>query len=158
MMRAADVLDVLARLGGAGVTAWVDGGWGIDALLGETTREHSDLDLVVLLDEIEVVRATLWHAGYAAILRDWLPTALALADRAGREVDLHPITGTAEHGGEQAQVDGGTFFYPPPVPGSIAGRPVRCVDPETQVRCHNGYPLTDKDRRDLARLRDRRLA
>lgn len=28
-----------------GVPFWVDGGWGVDALLGEQTRSHRDLDL-----------------------------------------------------------------------------------------------------------------
>ena len=40
-----DVLATLALLGRAGVTAWVDGGWGVDALLGVISRVHSDLDL-----------------------------------------------------------------------------------------------------------------
>lgn len=37
-------LDVLAA---ADVTPWIDGGWGVDALLGHQTREHGDLDLVI---------------------------------------------------------------------------------------------------------------
>jgi lincosamide nucleotidyltransferase A/C/D/E len=36
----ADVLGVLDRLDAAGIEWWVDGGWGIDALLGEETRPH----------------------------------------------------------------------------------------------------------------------
>jgi lincosamide nucleotidyltransferase A/C/D/E len=35
MMTAAHVLDALERLEAAGVEAWVDGGWGVDALLGD---------------------------------------------------------------------------------------------------------------------------
>jgi hypothetical protein len=26
---------------------WLDGGWGVDALVGEQTREHEDLNLIV---------------------------------------------------------------------------------------------------------------
>jgi Aminoglycoside-2''-adenylyltransferase len=93
VMREQDVLDVLRLLANAGLTdAWVDGGWGVDALLGVTTREHEDLDLVVRLDEIDAVRDALTQAGFMIILRDWLPTALALADDDGRSVDLHPVT------------------------------------------------------------------
>ena len=39
------VLDILER---AGIEVWVDGGWGIDALLGLETRAHRDLDLAHL--------------------------------------------------------------------------------------------------------------
>ncbi len=36
----------------AGLAFWIDGGWGVDALLGRQTRPHSDLDLAVhLADE-----------------------------------------------------------------------------------------------------------
>jgi len=154
VMRESDVIEVLDLLQGAGATVWVDGGWGVDALVGETTRDHSDLDLVMLLDEIDLVRATLHQAGFSEVLRDWLPVALAIADVGGREIDLHPITPVAQGGGYQMQPDGERFHYPAPVKGSIAGREVRCVDAVTQVRCHAGYELTEKDLRDMARLQE----
>jgi lincosamide nucleotidyltransferase A/C/D/E len=42
-----DVLDVLGRLDAAHIESWVDGGWGVDALLGEETRTPDDLDLAI---------------------------------------------------------------------------------------------------------------
>jgi lincosamide nucleotidyltransferase A/C/D/E len=155
MMRAQDVLDVLGLLADTGHTAWVDGGWGVDALLGVTTREHEDLDLVVRLDEIDMVREVLARAGFTIVVRDWLPTALVVADHAGRSVDLHPITRSPDGGGDQRQLDGGTFHYPPPVRGFITGHLVLCVDVATQLLCHAGYQLSDKDRHDIANLRHR---
>ena len=44
-MRSDEVRPVLDRLAAEDILAWVDGGWGIDALLEEQTRDHSDLDL-----------------------------------------------------------------------------------------------------------------
>jgi lincosamide nucleotidyltransferase A/C/D/E len=155
MMAASDVLAVLAELEAAGLTAWVDGGWGVDALVGETTREHADLDLVVLASQVAAVRSLLAGAGYGAVLRNWLPTSIALADGHGREVDLHPVTSTSDGGGDQAQLDGGSFHYPPPTVGVIDGRTVACVDADTQVRCHLGYPPQAKDRQDMRRLQER---
>ena len=35
MMSAQDVLQVVSALGGADVGVWLDGGWGVDALVGE---------------------------------------------------------------------------------------------------------------------------
>jgi lincosamide nucleotidyltransferase A/C/D/E len=54
-MEGSEVVRVLAALGRHGVTAWVDGGWGVDALLGEQVREHDDLDLVVHRNDRERV-------------------------------------------------------------------------------------------------------
>lgn len=154
-MREHDVLEVLAELDAAGMTSWVDGGWGVDALLGATTREHEDLDLVVRRDEIDAVRQVLARAGFTNVLRDWLPTALALADNAGRSVDLHPVTRSPDGGGDQEMLTGGSFHYPAPTEGIIGGRSVACVDAATQLLCHTGYELTDKDRQDVDHLRRR---
>jgi lincosamide nucleotidyltransferase A/C/D/E len=153
-VEADDVLEVLIRLEDNGLTAWIDGGWGIDALIREIGRPHSDLDLVVRSDELDRVREVLALAGFHRILRDWLPTALALADDRGRELDLHPVNPTPDGGGNQPLPDGTSFHYPAPVRGAITGRKVWCVDAETQVRAHTGYELTEKDHRDLDRLRD----
>lgn len=155
MMTASDVLEVLGRLEVAGLTVWVDGGWGVDALVGETTRDHADLDLVVLAPELGAVRSLLGEVGHRTVLRDWLPTSIALADGQGREVDLHPVTPTSDGGGDQPQLGGGSFHYPPPTSGVIGGRRVACVDAATQVRCHLGYLPQAKDRHDLRLLHER---
>ena len=46
MMLAHDVLEIVAGLDAAGVRVWLDGGWGVDALIRHQTRDHEDLDLV----------------------------------------------------------------------------------------------------------------
>ena len=43
----ADVLRVLEALDGYASRIWIDGGWGVDALVGEQTRDRTDLDLAV---------------------------------------------------------------------------------------------------------------
>jgi len=93
--------------------------------------------------------------GYRTVVRDWLPTALALADDRGLQLDLHPVAPTADGGGDQALRGGRNFHYPPPVSGIIGGQPVPCVDVATQVACHSGYPPGAKDRADLQLLHDR---
>lgn len=37
-MNSADVVDLYAHLTDLGIEVWLDGGWGVDALLGEQTR------------------------------------------------------------------------------------------------------------------------
>lgn len=153
-MTAADVLEVLDLLEGAGIRPWVDGGWGIDALLGEQTRRHDDLDLAIPAGGVRAAHAALEGLGFA-VLRDWLPVTLAMRDPAGREVDLHPLEPTGDGGGDQAQRDRPPFHYAPPVRGVVGGRSVPCVPAETQVRAHLGYPPTAKDHRDVRLLGER---
>jgi lincosamide nucleotidyltransferase A/C/D/E len=57
MMTADDVLEVIDALEGAGVSVWIDGGWGIDALVGEQTRPHDDLDVVIRIEDAVAARS-----------------------------------------------------------------------------------------------------
>ena len=140
------VLDVLAS---AGVEAWVDGGWGIDALVGAQTRAHGDLDLVVAADALDVAVAALAGEGFG-VLRVELPASIALRHADGREVDLHPVEPTADGGGDQTQPDGvERWHYGPPTLGRIAGRDVLCCSLETQLRSHVGYEPDEDDVADM---------
>jgi lincosamide nucleotidyltransferase A/C/D/E len=42
-MTSEDVVELLQRLEQHDVVVWLDGGWGVDALLGEQTRPHGDV-------------------------------------------------------------------------------------------------------------------
>lgn len=156
-MTAEAVLQVLELLERAGVRVSVDGGWGVDALLGRQTRSHADLDLVVAAGDLAIVHARLSGAGFV-VVRDWLPTALAYTHADGREVDLHPIASTLDGGGDQDLTraglgdDGPLFQYGPPVHGCIARTQVWCVDGATQLRAHCGYVPEVNDRADVAAL------
>jgi hypothetical protein len=44
---AATVLTVVDRLRGAGLSFWLTGGWGADAVAGRQTKRHGDLDVVI---------------------------------------------------------------------------------------------------------------
>jgi molybdopterin-guanine dinucleotide biosynthesis protein A len=156
-MRARDVVLVLERLEAAGIPAWLDGGWGVDALLGARTRAHDDLDLVLALDRLDAAVAALRPLGLAPAA-DERPTRLALADAAGRRVDLHPVTFDAAGGGVQALPAGAAFRYPPEGfagMGRVGGVAVRCLTAAVQVLCHLGYPPDADDRRDMRLLHER---
>ncbi len=153
-MDAHDVIDLLTALDDEGVAYWLDGGWGVDCLLGEQTRAHSDLDLVVPRADLPRVTTVLVARGYSAI-RDWLPTSGVFRDAGGREVDLHPVDRTPDGGGDQVLQDGTTWHYAPPVHGSIAGRTLRYASAEDQVLMHQGYEPRPVDLADVRRLRER---
>ncbi len=152
MMSSDQVLNLLNELQGAGVSAWIDGGWGVDALLRRQTREHDDLDLVIPTTAVETCRSLLEDNGFV-VERDWLPTALALRHADGRAVDFHLIEPTADGGGDQIQRDGVTrWHYSSPVTGVIAGHEVRCSSAECQLEAHLGYEPDDDDRADMCHL------
>lgn len=155
MMRADDVLMLLSVLDDLGVHYWLDGGWGVDCLLGEQTRQHSDLDLVVHRQDVDLVTAHLSAQGYQ-VIRDWLPTSVAFRDNSGREVDLHPVDPTPDGGGDQVLPDDDrTWHYAPPVEGSILGRLIRCAPAQDQVLMHTGYAPRAVDFEDVRRLAQR---
>ena len=157
MMSAADVLAVVARLDEAGIPVWLDGGWGVDALLGAQTRPHDDLDLVIALDRADAARAALAPLGYA-LDADERPTRFVLRADGDRRVDVHTVTFDEAGGGLQRLPDASAWRYPPAGfagEGRVGDRPVRCLTPEVQVLTHVGYEPDETDRHDLRLLRDR---
>ncbi|WP_442920489.1 nucleotidyltransferase domain-containing protein, partial [Methanobrevibacter sp.] len=42
-----DACEILEMLSEASVKVFLDGGWGVDALIGRETRIHNDIDLFV---------------------------------------------------------------------------------------------------------------
>ena len=63
-LTAAQAIQIAEGLAAAGVRCWVMGGWGIDALLGEHTRAHHDLDLLVAMSDLPSLEAWLRREGF----------------------------------------------------------------------------------------------
>jgi lincosamide nucleotidyltransferase A/C/D/E len=84
-----EVLTVIAALQEGNLRVRIDGGWGTDALLGEVTRPHDDLDLVVELGALGAVFECLSSLGYS-VTEDVSPVRVVLRSAEGRQVDLHP--------------------------------------------------------------------
>ena len=58
LMTADKALEIYEELGRRGITLWIDGGWGVDALLAEQTRPHTDLDVTV--KKVDLPKLTLF--------------------------------------------------------------------------------------------------
>jgi lincosamide nucleotidyltransferase A/C/D/E len=127
---------------------------GVSIACWASRREHTATSTVVPRFELERVAAVLLSRGYA-VIRDWLPAATAFRDRAGREVDVHPVDMTADVGGYQVLVDGQAWHYAPPVEGSIGARPFRCSSAEDQLLMHQGYDPRPVDFADVRRIAQR---
>ena len=150
-MTAADVLETVQFLLDNGIRTHVDGGWGVDALLGEQTRPHEDLDIAVEHRDVPKLRKLFASRGYEEILRDDTSAFnFVLADDAGHIVDVHSYTFDTE---------GNNIFgcaYPVEsltATGLIAGQRVNCVSPEWIIK--TDYEPDLNDYRDVSALCER---
>jgi lincosamide nucleotidyltransferase A/C/D/E len=153
---ASDVVEIAARLGAARIDFWIEGGWGVDALLGEQTRTHDDLDLGVRLDDVERIGVALPE--FARSDDEW-PSAFVLRDVRGRKVDCHPLRFDGSGDGWQANRTGGAPHRWPredlEARGSIGGVEVPCISPQLQLRWHVYPEFDDVDWHDVHRLAER---
>jgi hypothetical protein len=139
------VLAVIEALRNADVRCWISGGWGVDALAGEHTRIHRDLDLVVedrgMDRAVEVLSGLGYFEWYRSDSEVPMFSRVVLHDHelAGRTIDLHPLKLSGTH----------MEF----TSGEIAGAEVPCLSVDLQVRTHSSYRKRWRDRTDLAVLR-----
>ena len=158
-MTGAEVARIISYLESAAIRIWLDGGWGVDALIGEETRPHSDLDAAVELDKTDSIIAALAPFGFE-VTADDRPTRLVLAASDGRHVDFHPLVLDEQGNGRQigAGPNGGDAIYPAEGltgKGIVLGRPVACLTAELLLRHHTGYEPTAKDRHNVGLLCER---
>ena len=148
-------LDLFDELG---IKVWIDGGWGVDALLGECTREHSDLDIIISWEDSAILTKALFARGFVDIYTD---------DRKDRNFVVgHQFHGKIDFHVVELTADGGAIYGPGEIDwiitqselkavGFIGGREVQCLSVDYQVRSHSGYTLQDTDFADLRALRER---
>jgi lincosamide nucleotidyltransferase A/C/D/E len=155
-LTADDVVEVLGRFRAAGIDFWVEGGWGIDALLGEQTRPHDDLDLGVRADDVDRICAL--FPEFTRSDDEW-PSSFVLRDNAGRKIDCHPLRFDGCGDGWQVNATGGAPYHWPneglQARGRIGGLEVPCITPELQVAWHAHTDFDDVDWQDIQHLCER---
>jgi len=149
-MTADAVIEIVKLLEQNNITVIIDGGWGVDALLGRQTRPHEDLDVAVLHQDVPKIRALLEARGFQDVLRDdtW-ECNFVLGDDHGHLFDIHSCTFDAS--------DNNIFGVAYPFDswkgtGSIQGYPVQCITPEWMVKFHTGYEVDENDYQDVKLL------
>ena len=157
-MTSSALVELLQFLEDGGISVWLDGGWGVDALLEKQTRTHRDVDIILPVAEVPVLREKLGGRGFS-VKQGSPPHSFVLADRSGLEVDVHAVVFDDAGNGVYLMENGQYWVYPTEGfagRGVVAGTRVRCLSPATQVLCHaEGYEPTEKDRRDMEHLLER---
>lgn len=144
------VKNLYIELEQMGIDIWIDGGWGVDALLGEQTRPHRDLDITIQKKDVERLYELMGARGYKEVKRysEW---NFVLGDDHGHEIDIHIfVFDENKHVISDLQYPVGSLSGF----GMIDGYPVKCISPEHMVKFHTGYKLRDIDFKDVSALCD----
>jgi lincosamide nucleotidyltransferase A/C/D/E len=151
----AELLDVLES---ERIEVWLDGGWGVDALLGQQTRRHKDVDLIVRVSDLTRLATVLGRRNYV-VVPGGTPTNMVYRNDLGLEIDIHAVVFDATGNGKYRMANGQYWDYPAAGfagKGSVGGRAVHCLTAEVQVLGHaTGYTPARKDIDDMQRLRAR---
>lgn len=151
MMNEKDAVQIISDAEQHGIPVLLDGGWGVDALLGKQTREHSDVDLFIEACNGRKFITLLKQQGFKEIQQAYTtPSHTVWQDEKGRIVDLH-LYESGENGSflfEGNSYPAKTFSSV----GRIAGKTVRCIPPQEQIHFHSGYELDENDIHDVKLL------
>lgn len=152
---ATDMLEFYDFLERNKIYIWIDGGWGVDALLGTQTRAHQDLDIVIQKKDLIFFLRLCKLKKYQETPRDdscaW---NFVMTDDLGRELDIHVIEIDALGNGIYCPVERNVYYPEKSLQGIgfINGIKLRCLTAEYQVESHTGYTLKEKDFKDVLAL------
>jgi len=157
------IKTVVNALGAAGISAWLFGGWGLDARIGRITREHGDVEFWVERIGAGRSKAVLVEAGATALATQ--PPAEA-CEFTWDGVDFSTAYFDRRPDGSFSQPQGrwSDWLFPPgsfgDEPGTLDGAPVLAMSvvgmlamKEQFPRLRNGRPWRQKDIDDIKVLR-----
>jgi len=153
-----DVIELFRLCEENSIDLWIDGGWAVDALIGEQSRPHNDLDIVIQEKDVERLRVLLGRWRFKDIPRDdtsvW---NFVLGDDNGRLIDIHVIVFDEKGNGLYGPRERGKMYPAGSLAGKgvIGGKTVNCVAPEYLIKFHSGYKLDENDIKDVEALRQR---
>lgn len=152
-MSSDNVVEIIKLLEQNNIEVYVDGGWGVDALLGGQTRKHDDLDIALPHKYIPKLRGLLEACGYKDVVRDDSRECnFVLGNEKGCLIDIHSYTFD-----ENGKNIFGVAYEPHHLigTGTINGYPVKCIPPDVMVEFHTGYAVDQNDYFDVKALCER---
>jgi lincosamide nucleotidyltransferase A/C/D/E len=157
-MSSSYLIELLDHLDKAAIAVWLDGGWGVDALLGRQTRPHRDADIIVAVADVPKLQDVLGRRGFA-VKEGTVPNSFVLSNTEGLEVDVHAVVFDNDGNGVYTMRNGEDWIYPAEGfrgKGRVEGRSVSCLSATTQVLCHTyGYTPSEQDFCDMKLLQER---
>ncbi len=136
-MVSSSLVGLLQLLESNAILVWIDGGWGVDALLQTQTRAHKDVDIVVSALDVPKLQELLGMKGLS-VQEGKPPNSFVLANGIGLEVDVHAVNFDDDGSGVYRMQNGEDWIYPAEGfsgRGVIRGMNVKCLSPTTQVLC-----------------------
>jgi lincosamide nucleotidyltransferase A/C/D/E len=148
-MPAEKVVQLYQLFENNGVEVWVDGGWGVDALLEEQTREHADLDIAVEHKYESKLLELLGLRDYKVVKTNDKTDWVYVMSDGQNEVDVHVFGFDKDDNNVY-----GTKYPKDSLTGTgkINGQTVRCISPEWMVKFHTRYELAITDVHDVKAL------
>jgi lincosamide nucleotidyltransferase A/C/D/E len=152
-MSAEEVLEFLQLMKETGIEVHLDGGWGVDALLGRQTRSHEDVDIAVQHSDVPTLRRLLGARSFRELPSpDTRDFNFVLSDSKGRKIDVHSYTFDQQ----------GNHVYGIAYPinsltgtGMINGERVKCISAAWAVKFHTHYEPDETDFQDVQALCER---
>lgn len=145
-----DLKNVLDLIENTGIRYWLDGGWGVDVLAGEQTREHRDVDINFDSRYNDKLLQILKESGYE-IVTDQSPVRVELHHPQLGYIDIHPFVLNNDGTAKQADLEGGWYEFDADFFGNAIfnGRNIPCISARGQKIFHTGYELREVDKHDL---------
>lgn len=162
-MSAETLIKIHDDLKNLGVEMILDGGWGVDALLGKQTREHRDVDFFIDQKDLEMVKKYFADQGYKPSETEPATAWHFLLESNEYAVDIHVLDIDGKGRGWYGPKENNAIFEADSLSGvgSINGVEFRSLTPEYRVKCltkafgvitRTGYTLKDTDYEDIAKL------
>ena len=133
------------------IKIFLDGGWGVDALVGHETRKHNDIDIFVeRKDYYKFIQIIKDNGFYEKKTEYTTANHTVWEDVKKRIIDLHCFeyakNGEILYGGDRfpSETFSGT--------GKIEEIEVSCIEPYSQVTFHSGYDYDENDMHDVRLL------
>ena len=155
LMPSCEVIEIYDLLLQNNILIWLDGGWGVDALLEVQTRPHKDLDIVIQQKDLAAFRELVARRGYNDVYSDdhraW---NFVLGNNRGQQIDVHVILFDEHGNGIYGPVENNQCYPASSLTatGIIDGHTLSCLTPEYMISSHTGYVLQDKDYHDIHAL------
>ena len=148
-----NLFSVLNLLDMSEIRYWVDGGWGVDILVGAQTRAHRDVDIDFDASCTDKLLQLLKNNGYE-VVTDWSPVRIELYHSQLGYIDIHPFVLNDDGTARQANLDGEWYEFEADFFGTadFNGRIIPCISAKGQKVFHTGYELREVDKHDIRNI------